>query len=480
MIIRFFQWSFHLVEGLIAGVWLLFLYLFTIWIVVGSLSAIQMRQDLSDANQSFTFTSVTEAKQRYGEQLSRIIVGSEQQAQAADRGAALQWQMQGDLKRIATAVDPKLNLENYYIWDYPQTSSFVQRQEKCRVLGAEAGGVDPVCTLIANYSEKEREISGLNPQDLSNSLDAIHIETQSKIDSLQKSHPLLKYYPETEFWNVVSYQWLLYMPQQVLVLFLTGAMGMLGSVITMTWSYVREDGGLTLRRFLVLPLVGSMSAFIILIFVSAGQLTLTSGADNNDLNPFTLSFLAIISGLLSERAYTRMADVGSNFFRVDDGQPRWANGLKEAMATAGVSTADLARHLYIAEEEAGRIVNETVTATLDQQRLIAACLRVPVRDIFTDVPPEGAATVAATTVAAPDLSGMRLADAEAALNALGLRKGAVAEALHDTAEVGVVIAQIPEPDTRLPKGGTVAVTLAAARLAPPAEAAAPEEGGSQT
>lgn len=462
MIGRFFASVYSLVASLIGGIWLLVLYIFTIWIVVGSLSAIQVRQDISEANQAFNYASVTDAKQRYEQQLEQIILDGDRMRQKADT----EWQLNNDidstLYNIVLLIEGNTDIPDYMIWDYPKRANFIKRKQEC---AAPASAADPVCTLISEYDAKVLQLRDLDSSELSQKLDAIQLDTSSRIESLQKNHPLVRYYPETDFWSVASYQWLLYVPQQVLVLFLTGAMGMLGSVITMTWSYVRNDNGLTLRRFLVLPLVGSMSAFIILVFVSAGQLTLTSGREHSDLNPFTLSFLAIISGLLSERAYTRMADVGSNFFRVDDGQPRWANGLKAAMETAGVSTADLARHLYIAEEEAARIVNENVTATLEQQRLIAACLRAPVRDIFTDVPPESAATVAAATFAAPDLSGLDAAAVEAALRDAHLEQGDVSEVVDASVASGRVVAQNPEPGALMPKGGRVNVTYAAA--APP-------------
>lgn len=456
MVKRFASWIYRSVAGIIGGIWLLLLYCGTIWIVVGSLSAIQFRQDLGDQKTAFTFEALRSAKDTYTNELLSIENRSQQRQWEADANWRINSNIETLLRQIAVAVNPGEEITNLY--DYQFSEDFRAAQAQCSVETSDVP--DSLCGMIAEYGALVQELKTIKQSEIDENLEKIRVETQAKIDELRERNPLLSYYQEDQFWQWAGYEWLLYMPRQVLVLFLTMAMGMLGSVITMTWSYVREDSGLTMRRFVVLPLVGSMSAFVILIFVSAGQLTLTSGDENGTLNPFVLSFLGVISGLLSERAYTRMADVGSNFFRVDDGQPRWANGLQAAMATAGVSTADLARHLYIAEEEAGRIVNETVTATLDQQRLIAACLRVPVRDVFTDVPPEAAGTLAPTTIAVPDLSGLDLEAAHARLAALGLKQGAVAEAPDDAAEPGSVIAQSPEPDARLPRGAPVAVTLA--------------------
>ncbi len=471
MVGRFFGWIYHLFAGVAGGVWLVVLYIGTIWIVVGSLSAIQVRQTLGDQNQAFTFESVRSAKQKYEDTLARLERRQQQLDWEADDKWRVGVEIDALLRQIGAEVNPGEEILNLY--EYPFSADFRSVQAQCKILDPDAAGGDPVCGMIADYEARIEEAGRIDQGEIDTKLEQIRIDTLSKVEELQQQNPLLNYYVEYQFWNFAGYEWLLYMPQQVLVLFLTMAMGVLGSVITMTWSYVRDDSGLTMRRFVVLPLVGSMSAFVILIFVSAGQLTLTAGDDNGTLNPFVLSFLGVISGLLSERAYTRMADVGSNFFRVDDGQPRWANGLKAAMAQAGVSTADLARHLYIAEEEAGRIVNETVTATLEQQRLIAACLRIPVRDIFTDVPPEAAGAMAAT-VAAPDLAGLDAAAAETALRGLGLRTGSIAEAVDDAAAPGSVIAQRPDPETRLPRGAAVDFTLATARSAPQGDVAPSE------
>ena len=131
-----------------------------------------------------------------------------------------------------------------------------------------------------------------------------------------------------------------------------------------------------------------MSAFIIFIFLNAGQLTLTADGTAAKLNPFVLSFVGIISGLLSERAYARISDVGSNFFKVDTGVSRWGARLRDAMTENGVTSADLARHLQTSEEEINRIADESIAATFEQQRLIAACLRMPIRDVFSDTAPE--------------------------------------------------------------------------------------------
>jgi hypothetical protein len=57
------------------------------------------------------------------------------------------------------------------------------------------------------------------------------------------------------------------------------------------------------------------------------------------------------------------------------------------MIEKGVTSAELARHLLTSEEEVKRIADESIAATFEQQRLIAACLRMPIRDLFSDTEP---------------------------------------------------------------------------------------------
>ena len=116
-----------------------------------------------------------------------------------------------------------------------------------------------------------------------------------------------------------------------------------------------------------------------------------------------------------------------------------------------------------------RIVDEAVTATQEQQRLIAACVRLPMRDIFTDVPPEGAAAQAVDLRSeVPDLIGLDPDALVAALGAAGLELGARRQEPADpSVSPGSVIRQNPGPGERLPQGAGVDVTLAAGETSRP-------------
>lgn len=392
-----------LVGGLLAslgsifgGLYLLSLYAFTVWASVGSLNAIQLREELeadsvATADRSLiTYVEVDRAWQQFRTKIDSLAMTktpvddetglSQAQILAEQREIVVKLaNVFGETEDLVTAGD--------VWWAYMETDESIGRKVACGNPAAEDMPQD-ICAEIDLYWSLEDKYFELQRLKESESL-AIEERYQSEQEEIVRETPLYKYFSQIEFFDQFRLKWLLMIPEQSLILVLTMAMGMLGAVVTMTWLYIRQDTSLSLRRFLILPFIGSMSAIIVLVFISAGKLTLTAGASEDALNPFVLSFVGIISGLLSERAYTRISTVGSNFFSVDDDHPRWATEqLRQAMDAAGVTAAELARHLGTTEEEAARIAGESTTATLTQQRLIAACVRRAVREMFTDLPPD--------------------------------------------------------------------------------------------
>lgn len=90
----------------------------------------------------------------------------------------------------------------------------------------------------------------------------------------------------------------------------------------------------------MLPFVGSISAFVIFIFINAGQLTLTADGGSNSLSPYVLSFIGIVSGLLSERAYMRISEIGTKCFSAkNEWEPSTGEGAKPALQPDSTETA---------------------------------------------------------------------------------------------------------------------------------------------
>lgn len=471
---KFFNSVLSTIGAYVGALWLLTLYAFTLWISAGSLSAIQLRADLNanlaEGLSEVSFSDVQRAEQKYTTQLNFIYNQTSEiyrKIDDANTVATAYFKVDDNMRSIADA----LGIDGTFIdpVGFSNGPEFADAAAQCR---AEPADDDTqLCELISAHYDLLTDARKIDSTEASERYSAANEEAlarigaiENQIAELRRSEPLSRHFDTYAFFRTIwGYETLLRMPQHVLVLILTMAMGMLGSVVTMTWLFIRQDSGLSARRFVILPFIGSMSAFIVLVFVSAGQLTLTAGDAKDSLNPFVLSFVGIISGLLSERAYTRLSDVGASFFAVDDGQPRWGYRLKEALEAVGVTVPELARHLGTSEEEAGRIVSESTTANLAQQRLIAACVRRNLREIFTDLPPDGPAGKSGeTAVTMPDLTGLEAAHLDEVLRSLDLRLGERAEAPEGPVPAGQVMAQSPVAGTRVPPRTRVDYTVVAA------------------
>jgi hypothetical protein len=447
------------------GIWLFALYVFTAWIVVGSLGSIQLRDALEDAAKG---SANNAAEAATFDTVMRI----------KDDFEYKQWRLGSKLEkenpwRKVYSLETELNLLKQDIVDNAPADyvEFAYEDGPDEILQklAEVCGSQPneICNSVAKAFSLIDSIDttvnfALGEDNVA--FDNLEAQIEKQIEELRTKTRYTDVFVTVEFMDGWGYKSFLSEPRELLVLQLTMVMGMLGSVVAMTWSFVRWDSGVTTRRFIFLPFVGSISALIIFVFLKAGQLTIGSGSGSQELNPFFLSFVGIISGLLSERAYARMESVGRNFFSVDDEQRRWGVRLGEALATANVGPADLAAYLDVDEDHVESLIKEKSTATLPQQRLIAACVRRKMRELFTDVPPEGIRAAAEPgadikPALVPDLVGMEAAAIEQELAAAGLRAGTVREAASTDALAGRIAHQTPAAGRQVAPGSAVDVTV---------------------
>lgn len=186
-----------------------------------------------------------------------------------------------------------------------------------------------------------------------------------------------------------KYTWFLEMPDELLTLFLAMSMGALGSVMHMTWEFLRKEAHRRARWYLVQPFIGAISAIVIFVFLKAGQITISSADSASTLNPFFLSFVGIVSGLLSDRAYERVIELGKAFLGAteDEGTPRWGVGLKAAMTQAGATPEDIAPYADASVEQVTAWMEEESPVTPQQQSILSSYLRMPPRQLFTDQSP---------------------------------------------------------------------------------------------
>jgi len=381
---RAFNGARTLVGTIFGGLWLICLYGVTVWLVVGSFTAIQIREQIRGAEDDLTFADVGRTYTRYRQRESAIYAKWDTSTALNSTLDDLSAAMEQVVVEIQATVLPESNLS---LDEFLASSTFEALWFECE---EKTMNTELQCQLHRRYQELGEEYTSIQEQIDEIDYDQLWAQAVAQAADLRDSEKHAEYFDRYEFFvfTPLYYELFVRVPTEVLVLALTMIMGMLGSVVTMTWSFIKRDGDFTFRRFLILPFVGAMSAFIIFVFVRAGQLTLTSGDTSQQLNPFVLSFLGIISGLLSERAYARMAQVGSNFFRTDDDISRFGIALRPAMEQAGLGQPELARYLELSDDDTASIVDGKAAANPLQQRLIAASLRRNIRELFTDLPPD--------------------------------------------------------------------------------------------
>ncbi|MFT7185998.1 MAG: hypothetical protein ACI84K_001388 [Pseudohongiellaceae bacterium] len=101
------------------------------------------------------------------------------------------------------------------------------------------------------------------------------------------------------------------LPKSILTLLLVLSTGVLGSIIFVTVEFLKEpeDKIQNLNMYLFRPFLGMILALAIYVMLKAGQFTFVDDS-NQDLSPFLVSFLGIISGMLAEQAYSRLTKTG--------------------------------------------------------------------------------------------------------------------------------------------------------------------------
>lgn len=193
------------------------------------------------------------------------------------------------------------------------------------------------------------------------------------------------------------------MPTTILTLIVTLAMGALGSVIFLTTSFFRDRESKPFSWYIFRPFLGMITALAMLVFAKAGQLTITERSiatmQTDALNPFLVSFLAIISGLLSEQAIDRISKTGKGIFNgkktVEDSKKSrndknmlWGYGLAEAFAKqSDKAPSDLAQHLGISEGQITKWAEELESVPFEFQDKIAEWFDLSKQALFTEKSP---------------------------------------------------------------------------------------------
>lgn len=184
-------------------------------------------------------------------------------------------------------------------------------------------------------------------------------------------------------------------PPDILALALVVWMGILGSALQMTHALFVDNEMEGAGVYLLRLSVGAITALVIFIVTKAGIPVLADTsrlAGDVPINPFFVSFVAIISGLMSENAIVFVQAQGAKFFAPpsDTETRRWArNDLTAAFKAANRNPEALRRTANVEADQFNAWISGRDAIPGNIQTLIAGVLETPRRDLFTDMPPEG-------------------------------------------------------------------------------------------
>lgn len=185
----------------------------------------------------------------------------------------------------------------------------------------------------------------------------------------------------------LGYAGLFALPTEILTLLLALSMGALGSTLHITKTLLAAAEERPPSYYLIRPFQGMVTSLVVFVLLKAGQLTISAG-DSDALNIFFVSFSGIASGLLAEEAYRMIRKAGAGIIKTDEAESRWAFKLRRALEDAKIDPAQLADGIRVPVAELDSWLSETHPVPPMQQRLIAAWLHLPERELFTAQPPE--------------------------------------------------------------------------------------------
>jgi hypothetical protein len=193
-----------------------------------------------------------------------------------------------------------------------------------------------------------------------------------------------------------SMNWHLIMPPDILTLALVILMGVLGSALQMTHALFRQNRIERPGAYFLRLGVGAITALVIFIVAKAGVPVIADASrlgGDAPINPYFVSFLAIISGLMSENAIMMVQAQGAKFFASETAADpqRWARfDLHDTFAKANRSPSNVRQLLNTEDAQFEGWISGKDAIPGAAQTMIAGVLGMPPRDLFTDIPPDDA------------------------------------------------------------------------------------------
>jgi hypothetical protein len=182
----------------------------------------------------------------------------------------------------------------------------------------------------------------------------------------------------------------------VLTLTLVILMGILGSSLQMTHAFFKKHQIERPGAYLLRVCVGAITALVIFIVAKAGVPVIADASKlggDASINPYFVSFLAIISGLMSENAIASVQNQGARFFGAElTAEPkRWTReDLHETFTKSNRDPVRVKRLLQATDQEFEGWISGKEPLPANVQMIIAGVLQIPPRDLYTDIPPDQA------------------------------------------------------------------------------------------
>ncbi|NPU63606.1 hypothetical protein HL667_01180 [Bradyrhizobium sp. 83012] len=177
----------------------------------------------------------------------------------------------------------------------------------------------------------------------------------------------------------------------ILTLCLVVLMGVLGGSLQIASSFFSAEGRVSPGNYFLRLGFGAVTALAIFVLAKAGVVIVADPSKlggESPINPYFVSFVAIVSGLMSERAVVAVQRQGEQFFaNADVGTPRWARSDLHDMIEGDLTVDALARYLKTSDKtEVDAILAGQKPASAVDQQTIALYLRREIRDLFSDLP----------------------------------------------------------------------------------------------
>jgi len=180
-------------------------------------------------------------------------------------------------------------------------------------------------------------------------------------------------------------------PSDFVVMLLAMLMGGVGGILSVAKSIVdRSIPEPSRQDYFLRPLFGMLTALVVFVLFKAGQLALSSNiSETASLNPFVVGFIGVVSGAMAKPAIDRIERAGASLFGQGAESNWYARGLKPRLdALASPERAALVSLLSAGGSMLGEWEKEKAPVSDADTRIIAAFLRLPVRDLFSSYPAE--------------------------------------------------------------------------------------------